>query len=111
MSASTRPIAALPVSETNMTMKPTSSTDETANAQSTSPNLIPSTASVTPAASQVTASHRGGWKTAAYIDTKVNPPPPKIPASGSDWIRHEIATHTDPRQTHNRDSNALGQRE
>jgi hypothetical protein len=59
----------------------------------------------------VTASHRVVWKTAAYIDTKVNAVAPKSPASGSDWIRHEIATHADPRQTHNRDSNALGQRE
>ncbi len=65
MSASTSQIAARPVSETNMTMNPTSSTDEIAKATSIAANLNARTASVTPVANQVMASHRVVWKTAA----------------------------------------------
>src|SRR3954451_7153244 len=44
------------------------------------------------------------------MQTRVNAVAPNSPASGSAWIRHEMATHNDPRHTDIRDSRALGQR-
>src|SRR5258708_7770506 len=44
------------------------------------------------------------------MQTSVNAVAPNSPDNGSVWIRHEIATQTDPRQTQMRDARALGQR-
>src|SRR3954453_23386222 len=44
------------------------------------------------------------------MQTRVNAVAPNSPASGTAWIRHETATHSDPRHTHIGDSRALGQR-